>query len=382
MPNKESLGELAVNAGKGLVRVPLQAVKTSTNVANHTLKGVSKASEVVESTGEVVASAGKIASNAASIASATTSSVSGLAQRVNKSIEAKTKKLAAEKKSQINALSNTSVVKERNKSAQNNLIKNYKKKQLKTQKEIDNLTILQEQLESQLEIKRQKEEIKRMKRNHNMKNELNQQKRINNQRLVNSQQKNMEYVQKSIESLKKKQFYIIINECYRTLYALNAVSERLCGSSITGYHITCRLNRKLLNKSRNLQEEYKIFIDDLRFNINSISNSNSNSVFKKIDSKISNVRYLNMKLTDEFSKLNKIISSSNNNKNSKIETKINEMINLIKNFDINNVSKLNKNKNKINTINELEEELKLNLNNGNGNNKNNKNNAKVVLKNN
>ena len=359
MPNKGSLKELAVNTGKGLVRVPLQAVKTTTNVANHTLKGVSKASDAVESTGEVVASAGKIASSAASIASATTSSVSGLAQRVNKSIEAKTKKLAAEKKSQINALSNKSVVEERNKSAQNNLIKNYKKKQLKTQKEIDNLTILQEQLESQLEIKRQEEEIKRMKRNHNMKNKLNQQKRINNQRLVNSQQKNIEYVQRSIESLKKKQFYMIRNECYRTLYALNAVSERLCGSSFTGYHITCRLNRKLLNKSRNLQEEYKIFIDDLRFNINSISNSNSNSVFKKIDSKISNVRYLNMKLTDEFSKLNKIISSSNNNKNSKIETKIDEMINLIKNFDINNVSNLNKNNNKINTINGLERALNI-----------------------
>ena len=65
--NNQSLGKLAKNTAKGLVRVPLQGIKTATNVTNHTFKGISKASKAVESTGETIATAGETVSIAAKI---------------------------------------------------------------------------------------------------------------------------------------------------------------------------------------------------------------------------------------------------------------------------------------------------------------------------
>lgn len=43
----------SILAAKGVARIPLQATKTVAKATNHTLKGVEKASKVVESTGEV-----------------------------------------------------------------------------------------------------------------------------------------------------------------------------------------------------------------------------------------------------------------------------------------------------------------------------------------
>lgn len=399
MSKKESLGKLAKEAAKGVVRIPLQATKTVAEVTNHSLKGVEEASKVVESMGEVAATAGetvsiaaKIGKNAASIAKSTTGALSGALVRVSNSINAETEKRKAKLKSETEALHNKNVANSRKKSASNKLLTQYKKNQYNTQqknyktnKKVANLQVLKEQIASQLAIKQEEARIQQLHKQQRVQNKLNKQRRIGNKMKLNSMYKNELAIKKSINDLKKNKYNIIKNECRNTLNALYKVSGTLCNnSSFTGYHLRCK-NSELLKNSRNLQSKYKIFMNErLELDINSIYNSNSNVVFRKISSIISSVRNFNTKLLNELSRLNTLISNYSENRNKNIKEQIEFMLRLINEFNYEKY--LSNDTTRINTTQNLEKALGLNnvsiYNNDNTKEYTNKNNKRYTNENN